>query len=132
MPRATSSFALSMRGFFRVATTVPTILARSMGPDGGQEGKGLFLRLADRQRLFEVRMRPRDDVYRNELADATGCRGARVRSGLYRRDVAANNRGHVAGANLLPADQRDLRGLHHGVSRFNHGDEALGFDHPQR
>src|SRR3954452_22662962 len=111
MQRATSSFALSRRGSFRVATTVPTILARSIGPDGGQEGKALFLRLADRQRVFEVCMRPRDDVDRHQLADATGCCGARVRSGLYRRDVAANDRGHVAGANLLPADQRDLCGL---------------------
>jgi hypothetical protein len=41
-------------------------------------------------------------------------------------------RGHVAGADLLPADQRDLRGLDHGVGRLDHRDQTLGLDHPER
>ena len=47
-------------------------------------------------------------------------------------DVAADDGGHVAGADLLPADQRDLRGLDHGIGRLDHGDQALGLDHSQR
>ena len=77
-------------------------------------------------------MRPRDDVHRDELADAARGRGARVGGRLDGRDVAAHDGGHIAGADLLPADQRDLRGLDHGVGRLDHRDQALGFDHPQR
>ena len=88
--------------------------------------------LADRQRVFEVGVRTRDDVHRHELADAPRRRGAGVGRRLHRRDVAAHDRGHVAGADLLPADQRDLRRLDHRVGRLDHRDQALGFDHPER
>ena len=77
-------------------------------------------------------MRARDDVHRHELADAPRRRGAGVGRGFHGRDVAAHDRGHVAGADLLPADQRDLGGLHHRVGRLDHRDQALGFDHPER
>ena len=89
------------------------------------------LRLADRQRVFEVRVRTRNDVHRDELADAARGGSARIGGGLHRGDIAAHDGGDVAGADLLPADQRNLRGLHHGVGRLNHRDEALGLDHPE-
>ena len=88
--------------------------------------------LADRQRVFEVGVRARDDVHRHELADAARRGGAGVGRGLHRRDVAAHDGGHVAGADLLPADQRDLRRLDHGVGGLDHRDQALCFDHPER
>ena len=76
-------------------------------------------------------MRTRDDVDRHELADAARRGGAGVGRGLDRGDVAAHDGGHVAGADLLPADERHLGGLDHGVRRFDHRDETLGLDHPE-
>ena len=77
-------------------------------------------------------MRTRNDVHRHELADAARRGGAGVGRGLHGRDVAAHDGGHVAGADLLPADQRDLGGLDHGVGRLDHRDQPFGFDHPER
>ena len=77
-------------------------------------------------------MRTRDDVHRDELADAARRRGTGIGRSLHGRDVAADDRGHVAGADFLPADQRDLRGLHHRVGRLDHRDQALRFNHPKR
>ena len=74
-------------------------------------------------------MRARDDVDGHQLADAARRRGAGIGRGLDRRDVAAHDGGHVAGADFFPADQRDLRRLDHRVGRFDHRDQTLGFDH---
>ena len=77
-------------------------------------------------------MRPRNHVHRHELADPAGRRRARIGGRLDRRDVAAHDGGHVPGADLFPADQRDLRRLDHGIGRLDHGDQPLGLDHSQR
>ena len=74
-------------------------------------------------------MRPRNDVHRDELADAAGRGGAGVGGGLYRAHVAAHHHGDVAGADVFLADQDDVRGLDHGVGRFDRADEPLCFDH---
>src|SRR5262249_61675890 len=58
--------------------------------------------------------------------------GARVGGGLHGGDVAADDGGHVAGADLLPPDEGDLRGFHHRIGGLNHRDQPLGFDHPER
>ena len=87
---------------------------------------------ADRQHVLEVGVRARDDVDRDELADAARGGGAGVGRGFDGRDIAAHDGGHIAGADLFPADQRDLRGLDHGVGRFDHRDQPLRLDHSQR
>jgi hypothetical protein len=81
---------------------------------------------------IQVRVRARDDVDGHELADAAGGGGAGVRSRLHGRHIAAHDGSHVAGADLLPADQRDLRRLDHGVGGFDHRDQSFCFDHPER
>src|SRR6478672_3175280 len=114
---------------FRIQSTVSIlnsafcILNLSLGPR---------VRLADRQGVLKVGVGPRDDVHGHELTDAPrGC-GTGVGGSLHRGHVAAHDRGHVTGTDLFPADQRDLGGLDHGVSRLNHGDQPLGLDHAQR
>src|SRR5512132_3239052 len=98
MGRATSSLLLTSRGSFRVATTVPTMRARIMtGGSGLRFRRG---RLADRQRVLEVGVRPRDDVHRNELTNAARRGGSGVGGGLHSSDIAAHDGGDVAGANL--------------------------------
>ena len=77
-------------------------------------------------------MRARDDVYRHELPHPPGRRGAGIGRRLDGRDVAANDRRHVPGADLFPADQRDLRRLHHRVSGFDHRHEPFRFNHAER
>ena len=91
----------------------------------------MALRFADGQDVFEVGVRPGNDVHRHQLADAPRRGGAGIRRRLDGGDVAAHDRGHVAGADLFPPDQRHLGSLHHGVGRFNHRDQALGFDHAE-
>ena len=129
-------------GHEQLVADEPRVLPRGdNGPDdAGQDHRDRFLAtygladggLADRQRVLEVGVRARDDVHRHQLADAARRGGAGVGGRLHGRDVAAHDGGDVAGADLLPADQRDLRGLDHGVGRLDHGDQPLGLDHSQR
>src|SRR5262245_36492714 len=88
--------------------------------------------LADGKRVLEIGVRTRNHVNRHELADAPRGGGAGIGCGLHGRDGAAGDGGHVPGANLIPADKRHFGGLHPGIRRFDHRDEPLGFDHPER
>ena len=88
--------------------------------------------LADREDLFEVVGRTRNDVHADELADAARGGGAGVGRGLHRADVAAHDRGHEAGVDFLPADEHDVRGLDHRVGGFDHADEPARLDHAER
>ena len=74
----------------------------------------------------------RNDVDRDELAHPARRRSAGVGGRLHGRDVAAHDGGHVAGADLLPADERDLCRLDHRVGGLDHRDQTLRFDHPKR
>ena len=74
-------------------------------------------------------MRTRDHVHGNQFADPAGGGGAGVGGGLDGSDVAANDGGDVAGADLLPAHQRDLGSLYHGVRGFDHRHQAARFNH---
>src|SRR5262249_15686653 len=111
MGRATSSLLLTMRGSFRVATTVPTMRARIIPGEGGLrvDGSGL----ADWQRVLEIRVRPRNHVNREELTHPSCRGGAGVGGRFHSSDVAPHYGRDVTGADLFPADQRDLGGLHH-------------------
>src|SRR4051812_1408443 len=68
----------------------------------------------------------------NELADPARRRGAGVGRGLDRGHVPAHDCGHISGADLLPSDERDLRGLDHCVRRLDHRHEAFRLDHAER
>ena len=68
-------------------------------------------RLSLRKHPFDFGVRPGNDVDRDELADAPGSRRARIGRGLDRADVAADQHGDVAGADVFRADQRDLAAL---------------------
>src|SRR6476646_1446953 len=104
MGRTISSLLLTRRSSLRVATTVPTTLASSIGVCGESETSNFelqtsdfllgLLRLADREHVLEIRVRTRDDVHRDQLADATRGGGTRVRCGLDGRDIAADDGGH--------------------------------------
>ena len=49
-----------------------------------------------------------------------------------RADVTSDNRGDQAGVDLLPADEHDVRGLHHRVGGLDHAHESARFDHAER
>src|SRR6478752_5049357 len=110
MPRTTSSLWLSSRWSLRVATTVPTTLASSMGTEARRVGGGeapptapeLLLGLPDGQHVFEVGVRPRNHVHRDKLAYAACGGRARIGCRLHCGDVASHDGGHVACADLLP------------------------------
>src|ERR1700730_6807355 len=125
MGRAISSLLLTSRGSLRVATTVPTTFARinCLRPDAG---------LADRQCVFEIRMRPRNHVHRHQLTHPAGRCRARVGCRLHGGHIAPDDRGHIPGADLFPSDQRHLGSLHHCIRRLDHRDESFGFDHAER
>src|SRR6266480_1105599 len=98
MGRTTSILLLTRRGSLRVATTVPTTFPRSILCEPGvlRAGSGLGgSGFADRQCILEVRVRPRDDVYGDELAYAACRRGARVGRGFDGRDVASHDGGDI-------------------------------------
>src|SRR6187399_1577412 len=110
-----SSLLLTRRGSFRVATTVPTMRARIMLDPEVRGGASLRLRadsgLADRKRVLEVGVRPRDDVHRDQLADAAGGGSAGIGRGLHGGHVAAHDGGHVARADLLQPTSVTLAAL---------------------
>src|SRR5690242_422408 len=123
--RTTRSFSPSSVGSLRVATSVPMTLPRTIG---------LLLAVGapERQHRVDVGVRPRDHVDRDDLAHALGGALASLGRRLHGRDVAADDRGDVAAAGLLVADELDLRGLDHGIGGLDHADEALHFDHSKR
>ena len=94
-----------------------------------RRGRGRRLRrlgvLHLRQDLLDFGVRPRNDVDRDELADAPRRGRAGVGRGLDRADVAAHQHGDVAGADVFLADQDDVGGLHHRVGGFDRADQAL-------
>ena len=54
--------------------------------------------------------------------------GAGIGGRFHRRDITAHDGGHQPGVDLLPSDERDVGGLHHGVGGFHHADEPACFD----
>ena len=56
-------------------------------------------------------MRTWNHVNGYQLANTAGGGSTGVGGSLDGRDITAHDRGHVAGANLFPPDERDLRGL---------------------
>ncbi len=88
--------------------------------------------LRDREDLVEAVGRTGDDVNADELADAARRRRACIRGRLHRGDVAADDGRDQAGVHLLPADEDDVRGLHHRVRRFDHADQAARFHEAER
>src|SRR5439155_5498002 len=89
-------------------------------------------RSAYRENLIEVVGRPRNDVHANELADAAGGGRACVGGRFHRTDIAAYDCRHESGVDFLPADEGDIRGLHHRVGGFNHADETARLHHAER
>src|SRR5689334_13706762 len=87
--------------------------------------------VSNRQGFVDAAVRARDDVDADELADAAGGGGACVCSSFDRRDITADNRRHESGADLLVADQRDVRGLDHRVRRLDHRHQTLRLNHSE-
>jgi hypothetical protein len=65
----------------------------------------------------------------DEFAYATRGGSARVRRGFDCADIAAHEDRHVARADVFLAEQRDVGGFDHCISRFDGSDKAFGFDH---
>src|SRR3989442_868789 len=87
--------------------------------------------LADGQHVFERLVRPRDHVDRNQLAHAPCRRRARIGSRFHSSHIAADQRGNVARADLLPAHQRHLGRLDHSVRGLDHRYQAARLDHSE-
>jgi len=66
------------------------------------------------------------------LAHPPRRRGTRVGGGLDRAHLAADEHRHQPGRGALLAEQPDLGGLDHRVTRLDRTDETLGLDHSQR
>jgi hypothetical protein len=64
-------------------------------------------------------------VHRYELADAAGGGRASIRSRLNGTDVPTYEYGHIARADVLLANQHNVSGFHHRVSRLDRADEAF-------
>src|SRR2546423_11377951 len=72
-----------------------------------------------------------DDVDAYQLADAArGC-GSGVGRGLDRAHVAAHEYRDVARADVLLADELNVRGLDHRVGGLDRAAEPLGLDHSE-
>src|SRR5262245_49861178 len=103
----------------------------SAGDAGEEHGRELLRALSDRQNVFEVRMRPRNDMDADELTDPAGSRSSGVSRRLHGRNVTANHCRNVAGPDLFPAHEIDLCGLYHRVGSLNHRYKAARFDHSE-
>src|SRR5207249_4745279 len=125
--RTSSSLSESRCESFRVETTVPSTSARITA--------ALLLRRrsgrADREHVFQHRVRPRNDVDRDHLADLGSCSCARFGGCAHRRHVAAHDGGDIAAADLLVVHELDPRGLHHRVRGLDHRHPAACLDQSQ-
>ena len=86
------------------------------------------LRSTFAENSFNILVRPRNDVHRDDFADLSGRCRTRIRCGLYRADIAPHHHGYEATADLFSADQPHICGLHHGVGRFNGTNQPLRLD----
>ena len=65
------------------------------------------------------------------VADALASISTSANSCVHSTGFAAHQNGDVAAADEFTTDQARLGGLGHGVSRFDRGDQAAGFDHAE-
>jgi hypothetical protein len=80
---------------------------------------------------FDFDVRAWDDMNRDQFANSPGGGGAGVRGSFDRADIAANEDGHVARANVFLADQLNIGGFDHRVSGFDRADKAFRLDHAE-
>src|SRR3569832_2416142 len=104
---------------FRVQTTVPVTRAKSIFGSPGSLLARQVLGERDRHLALEVRVRLRDHVHGDELADLLRGGGAGVAGGLAGGDLPADAHGHETGAHFLVAADADVGGLHGGVGGFH-------------
>ena len=81
---------------------------------------------------LHFRVRPRDHVDRDQLADAAGRGGAGVGGRLHGADIAAHQHRYIPRADVFLADERDVGGLDHRVGGFHRSDQPARLDHAQR
>ena len=83
----------------------------------------------DSERAEQVSVRPRDEVRADELADALRGLGTGFDGRFDAADVAFDNHGDEATADLNLANEGDVRRFDHGVAGFDAANIALGFYH---
>ena len=110
----------------------PEIIEAVYEDDSPLEGRDMLLKARFWGLSFDLGVRARYDVDRNQFADPSCRRGARVGGGLHGPDVTADQDGHVPGANVFLGDEDDVGGLDHCIGCFDRADQAAGFDHPER
>src|SRR6185437_10916695 len=71
----------------------------------------------------------RNDVDGDKLADLFSSARAGFNSGLHSSDVAADDRGDIATADALIADEFDASSFHHRIRSLNEADKSFSFDH---
>lgn len=71
-------------------------------------------------------------MHRDELANATGGRGPRIRRRFHGPNVAPDEHGYIAGTDIFGADEHHIGGLDHGVGGFHGSNESARFDHSER
>ena len=85
-----------------------------------------------RDDLLDFGVRTREHVDRDQLADPPRGGGARIRCGLYRADVAADDSGHEAVVDLLTADEEDLGCLDHPDGGLHQDHQHARIDNADR
>src|SRR5690349_18288580 len=98
-----------------VRASAMEVRSRSCGTEVGGGGSAIEVFTAERllwfwQNTLDFRMWTRDDVHRYQLANAT-CRGSPgIRGRFHRPHVAADHDRHIPSADVLLADEQDIRG----------------------
>jgi hypothetical protein len=84
-----------------------------------------------RQHPFDLVVWSWNDVHADQFTyPASRCR-TRVCRGLNGPDITANKDRHVPGADVLFADQLDIRGFDHGIGGLDGTDKSFGLDHSE-
>src|SRR5260370_3155880 len=94
-------------------------------------GLGRLFLASDGEDGAEFVVRPRNDLHADDFADPAGCGGAGIDGRFHRGHVADHQGGHQTAADLLPAEQRHVRRLDHGVAGLNQRHQALRLDHAE-
>ena len=119
---------------FLVPADAPGIGRRSRADSLGVRGLGTIR--ANRSRRFDAviaaqLLKPLHLIAREQVLAAELPRDQADPGEVLDRLHLVIRAEHV-GADLFPADQGHLGGLHHRIRRLDHGDESFGFDHAER
>jgi hypothetical protein len=85
----------------------------------------------NRENPFNFRVRARNYVNTNQLANSPRGGGSGIRCRFNSADVSTHENRYIPGADILFSQERDVCCFDHGVGSFHCSNEAFGLNHSE-